>query len=397
MKAWLAKLDERVKFRPLLLAWRESRPQNHVSPLKAPIFSLGRIVLILVFLLILSGLGLMFYYNPTAERAASSLAQLHEQAPLGWLIHNVHRWSALMLFTFVILHALRSWLKRAYRYPRDLNWWLGLSLMLLVIASGGTGYLLRWDIKAFALMDLVISNFSGMPVLGEFLVALILGGSELGVIPLFRGYATHVWFFPALIILLIWVHLLVVFRQGLVERPQLWPHLLDKVRLQTWIHFIPGMVLFIILLLLSIYTPHTELAGPEERSPWPHPDWLLMFYFLPFWFFKASWRIVGSLIIPLVVLIFLVLVPRIDPKRGKPVVLTGLALVGVVGVIWLFGQISYMGYQVPLEGCNACHRRTIVGGAPQNLSDFEIRDPDWLIFHMRQPLESIFEPFNPPE
>ncbi len=194
LKVLYQHLDQRLGLSPLLKALRQSRPANYLSPLDAPPISPGHFVLLLVAALILSGLGLTFFYSPTAERAASSLAYLHLEQPLGWLIHNVHRWSALLIVILVILHALRVWLTRAYRYPRDLNWWLGLCLLLVVFVMGGTGYLLRWDVKAFTLMDLVISNLSNVPVLGAFFIAVLLGGSEMDVVPLYRGYALHVWF-----------------------------------------------------------------------------------------------------------------------------------------------------------------------------------------------------------
>ena len=171
-------IDQRLTLKPLLKTLRETRPVSSLSPWQAPPISPGRITLLLIILLFVSGLVLTLFYVPTAEEAAASVANLHETQPLGWLVHNVHRWSALLLLVFLVLHALRVWLSWAFRYPRDLNWLIGLSLLFLVIILGGTGYLLRWDIKAFALMDLVISNLSGVPVVGQFLVNLILGGSS---------------------------------------------------------------------------------------------------------------------------------------------------------------------------------------------------------------------------
>lgn len=109
-------LDQHLGLSPVLDTLKRSRPENYLSPLDAPPISPGHFALLLIAALVLSGLGMAFFYNPTAERASSSLTYLHEEQPLGWLLHNVHRWSALLLITFVILHALRVWLTRAYRY-----------------------------------------------------------------------------------------------------------------------------------------------------------------------------------------------------------------------------------------------------------------------------------------
>lgn len=390
-------LDKRLKIAPLLNALMKTHPANYLSPLDAPPVSPGYMTLLLAAILLLSGLGMTFFYNPTAERAASSLAYLHDEQPLGWLLHNVHRWSALLLLVFVILHALRVWLTRAYRYPRDLNWWLGLCLLLLVTIMGGTGYLLRWDIKAFALMDLVISNLSDVPGFGSLFVTVLLGGSELDVVPLYRGYALHVWFLPVVFFLLIGFHLLIVWRQGLAEIPIIWQRIRKRFSLGRWIYLLPGLILLIVLFVLAILTPYEGQAGPADRSAWPHLDWLLMFYFLPFWFFKGENRILGTLVIPAGLFVFLMLVPRLKRIDSWRVMVIMLAVVGIVGVVWLFGQTSAMGYQVPLQGCNACHRPTIIGGAPTQLSEFDVRDPDWVVFHLQSPQESLLIPFSTPD
>ncbi len=163
-----------------------------------------------------------------------------------------------------------------------------------------------------------------------------------------------------------------------------------------WFNLLPGLTLLIVLVILSAITPHGDQADPMARSIWPHPDWLLTFYFLPFWFFKGDTRMVGTLVIPAALLIFLVLAPRLAWAGVQRVLIIGLAIMGIVGVIWLFGQTSKMGYEVPLQGCNACHRPTIIGGAPSQLSEFDIRDPDWIVFHLQDPQGSLLVPFSAP-
>jgi quinol-cytochrome oxidoreductase complex cytochrome b subunit len=396
MRGLLRHIDKRLGLAPLLDALRHTQPIDYLSPLEAPPFSPGRLALMLLALLIMSGLGLTLYYNPTAEGAALSLTNLHLDQPLGWLVHNTHRWSALLALIFLVLHALRAWLGRAYRYPRDLNWWLGLFLLLWVIFMGGTGYLLHWEIKAFTLMDLVISNLSGIPGLGPLLVAALLGGSELDVVPLFRGYALHVWFLPAVLVPLVTLHLLIAWKQGLSELPAAWQHLKGRLPIRRGWDLLPGLGLLVIVIALSTVTPYEGQAGLNDRSAWPHPDWLLMFYFVPFWFFKGKSRVTGTLVIPIGLLVFLVLAPRLGRTGARRMIVVALAVLGVAGVIWLFGQISVMGYQIPMQGCTACHRSTITGGAPTRLSEFEIRDPDWLIFHLRDPQGSLLVPFSTP-
>jgi quinol-cytochrome oxidoreductase complex cytochrome b subunit len=316
--------------------------------------------------------------------------------PLGWLIHNTHRWSALLFFVTVTLHALRVWIGQAYLFPRDINWWAGLGLLLLTIFFGGTGYLLRWDIKAFALMDLVVSSFTRIPLIGNIIVAGMLGGAELNVIPLHRGYALHVWFLPFVLALMVVIHLFVAWRQGLAERALVWERWKRRISVKARSNFLPALGLLAFVLLLALVTPHEGQAGPVERSPWPHPDWLLVFYFLPFWHFQSGARIVGALILPAAILVLLVISPMIAARFRERMGKRLLALIGLVGVVWLFLQMGSIGSQIPLQGCTACHREGILGGAPTELSSFKIYDPDWLVFHLKQPQESIVTPYEAP-
>ncbi|MFQ5942422.1 MAG: cytochrome b N-terminal domain-containing protein [Anaerolineales bacterium] len=394
MKRWL---ETRLSIVPVLDAIEASQPPDHVSLREAPPFSLGRMTLLLVAILFLSGFGLLLFYEPTAEGAAASLAFLHVDRPLGWLIHNAHRWSALLLVAAVVLHALRALLARAYLSPRDLNWWMGLALLLLVIAMGATGYMLRWEIKAFALLDLVVTYFSELPVIGRSIVHAMLGGTELDRVPLYRGYAFHVWVLPLLLVTGISLHLLVAWRQGLAEQPHWWQRWKARLPDFRWLDLLPGAALLALVLLVAALTPHEGQAGPTDRSLLPHPDWILGFYVLPFWYFDKSARVLGAVIIPVSLLTLLIFIPRIAREKARRWILTALAAFALVGVAWLFGQIAFLGYQIPSQGCTACHQPGILGGAPTTLSEFKIRDPDWLIFHLREPEESILSPSTPAE
>ena len=182
----------------------------------------------------------------------------------------------------------------------------------------GTSHILRWDVKAFSLMSLVISNLSGVPILGPFPINVILGGSQLDIVLLHRGYALHVWILPFLMFTMLAGHLLVAWRQGLAEVPNIWQSWKAKFPIKRRLDLLPGMALLILIILFSALKQHEGLGGPTDRSALPHPDALLMFYFLPFWFFDGSTRIIGALVIPALILILPLFIPKIClPHTGS--------------------------------------------------------------------------------
>jgi quinol-cytochrome oxidoreductase complex cytochrome b subunit len=350
--------------------------------------------LVLLGTLLVSGIGLTFFYIPTPEMAPLSLSDLRAGRGIGWFLHNVHRWSALLLFVITSLHGLRGLLSRAYRYPRDVNWWMGLGLLLVVLVMGGTGYLLRWDIKAFALMDLVIGTPTKVPVVGQPLIGVILAGNPLGVLPLHRGYALHVWGLPFLLLILLSLHLTIAWREGLSgsgSRAEGWFRKLPGLGRAG---FLPPLLLLLFLVLLAFISPDQEGNDPLARSLFPNPDWLLLVYFLPSWLFEGNSRLLGALILPALILILLGLVPYLGRKSAPPSGPIITAVFGAAVVLWALGQVTWMGVTVPLSGCSACHRPGILGGAPTERQEFRTRDPDWLGDHLREPIDSILDPFG---
>lgn len=398
--------DERLNLRPVAQALASSAPAAHDPPSLMAIFGAGHISGALILLLIISGIFMTLFYIPTPDQAYNSIEYVQMSIPFGWLIRGVHRWAALLLMAFVILHASRVALMRAYAYPRDLNWWLGIGLLILVFVFGATGYLLRWDIKAFTLMLLVEENLAAIPVIGKTLVAIVLGGTELGVVPLFRGYAFHIWFLPLVLSIFLGTHLLIAWRQGLAHGPHNWERGISLTQpARRRLRFLPGLLILAVVLVLAGALPAQEpVTGPIDRSPVPHPDWLFVFYFLPFWFFGGPWRPVGSVMIPVAIILLLAALPRLqsiplgarrnrDKDRRKMGTMV-LVVAGILWVSWLFTQVGRMGAQVPTQGCGACHKPAIVAGAPSRVSEFKQLGPDWLVDHLQDPPRSLIEPFT---
>ncbi len=168
-----------------------------------------------------------------------------------------------------------------------------------------------------------------------------------------------------------------------------------RLGLPSYVRWLPALTLLVFVVAISVLAPtNGQGIGPETVSPWPHPDWLLLLYFLPFWFFRGEWRVVGTLAIPLAVFLLLFIAPRLDSRRARRSVSLGLVALGFLGVGLLLGQTARMGSEVPIQGCVACHQPAMLGGAPRSLAQFDIRDPDWLVFHFQEPVLSILTPLD---
>jgi menaquinol-cytochrome c reductase cytochrome b subunit len=180
---------------------------NHPAPKRgAWMYTLGTATLFLMMLQFLTGILLLFYYVPTTDHAWNSVYYVMNEAHFGQLIRGIHYWSANFLLAFVGLHMAQVFLSGAYKAPREINWVLGVTLLLLVIGLAFTGYVLRWDQDGFWATVVGIKIGSYSPFVGSPVTRFLLGGDVVGPATLSRFFALHVWVLPALVVPLVLVH-----------------------------------------------------------------------------------------------------------------------------------------------------------------------------------------------
>ena len=177
-------------------------------------FGLGILSAILFGVLVWTGILLMFYYVPSIERAYPTMKEIQLAVPLGQFTRNMHRWSAHAMVLIVILHMARVFYTGAYKPPREFNWIVGVVLLLLTLGASFTGYLLPWDQLAYWAIT-VGTNIAGYaPLAGPTMREMLLGGSEVGQNALLRFYTLHIVVLPALIALLVSLHIWRVRKDG---------------------------------------------------------------------------------------------------------------------------------------------------------------------------------------
>jgi menaquinol-cytochrome c reductase cytochrome b subunit len=178
------------------------------------LYTLGSATLFLITLQFLTGILLLFYYVPSAEEAWDSIYYMMTDVYFGPLIRGIHFWSANILVVVIGLHMLRTFFSGAYKAPRELNWVIGVVLILLVTILAFTGYALRWDAEGFWAWEVGIKIGSYSPFVGDYMAAFLIGGDTIGPATLSRVFVIHVWLLPAILAPLIGVHLFLLRRHG---------------------------------------------------------------------------------------------------------------------------------------------------------------------------------------
>ena len=177
-----------------------------------------------------TGVFLAMYYDPSPNRAYESTRHLTNDVFLGEFVRGMHRWGSSVMIVLVFLHMGRVFFFGAYKYPRELNWLIGVVLLLLVSQMALTGYLLPFDQRSYW-ATIVGVNINGTgPIVGPFLSDFLRGGAEFGSTTLSRFYAIHILLVPGGIAAMIGAHLYLVAKLGTTAPPWLKPEQDAKLR-----------------------------------------------------------------------------------------------------------------------------------------------------------------------
>jgi quinol-cytochrome oxidoreductase complex cytochrome b subunit len=166
-----------------------------------------------------TGVFLAMYYKPDPDTAYSSIQNITEELTLGWLVRGMHKWGASVFIILLFFHMARVFLFGAYKYPRELNWIVGVLILVTGMAEGFTGYLLPWDNTAYWATVVGININTTGPIVGPFLAQFLQGGLNIGPDTLAKFYAFHMLVLPGAIFALIGLHLYLVVRLGVTSPP----------------------------------------------------------------------------------------------------------------------------------------------------------------------------------
>lgn len=280
-------------------------------------------LLLVIALQFVTGVVLALHYSPSATSAWESVFFIETQVVAGSLIRGLHHHGASIIVVLVVAHLLQVIFYRAYRKPREVTWFLGLGLLLLLFAFALTGYLLPWDERGYGATRVATGLISLTPGIGESLRRVALGGKGYGHLTLTRFYAIHIIVLPLCLITVLGLHLYARSRHGLkgpAEKPDqpmasapYWPG-------QVFRTFLFTCIVFAIMLAMASLHPAPLTAPADPATSYPaRPEWyfLSLFQLLKTDIFTGPREVLGSHGLPTLLLFGLMILPFFD-KDGSP-------------------------------------------------------------------------------
>ena len=361
-------------------------------------FYLGTISFTLFMILVLTGVVLMFHYVPSVERAYWSIKDIDFAVSFGWFLRRVHRLAAHLMVAVVFLHLVRVFLTAAYKRGtavgsnREVNWILGVLLLVLTLLLSFTGYLLPWDQLAYWAITVGTSIAASVPVLGNQIRYFLVGGSEIGQNTLIRFYVLHVALLPLVLFAIAAWHMwrvrkdggLAITEQVRAEARGREPKLPSRTKTYSVLgiasgtsvhvfdptttsqedsvpsspHLTTRLLLVVVatcavtaLLALVFAAPLEEAANPKvtpnpAKAPW---------YFLGLQELVSYSALIGGVVLPGVLLAGLAAIPLIDRRQeGIGLWIGGCqerrwaVIGGITGIISTVGSLT-LGIRVPMR------------------------------------------------
>jgi quinol-cytochrome oxidoreductase complex cytochrome b subunit len=340
-------------------------------------FGLGIMLGFLFLVMVLTGVILMIYYTPSVEMAYQSVKDIIYIVPGGRMVRNMHRWASQGMVIVVFLHMIRVFYTGSYLGNRSLNWVIGVVMLMLVLLSNFSGYLLPWDQLAYwavtigsniAASTRELTDLIGITSVfdpGGFLKKLLIGGESVGQPALSRFFALHVIFLPLSMLVLMGIHFWRIRKDGGLSRPvqvenkegnssrwYAWP-----VLMWTELALLIGVVAVAMLIALVADAPLLERANPAfpenpAKAPW---------YFLGIQELVSYSAFAGGMVVPLLYLVFLFSIPYRDRedqyvgqwfsgRSGRRVVLVSAGIALAIVLLQLLVMVTAGGLRDWIPG-----------------------------------------------
>ncbi|MES2791498.1 MAG: cytochrome b N-terminal domain-containing protein [Planctomycetota bacterium] len=315
----------------------------------------------------ITGMFLWMAYSPSTQTAWESVYYIQHVMQYGWLVRGLHHFTAQAMIVLLALHLMQVIIDGAYKAPREINYWLGLVLMLIVLGLSLTGYLLPWDQKGYWATQVATNIAGGTPLVGAEVQKLAAGGSAYGHHTLTRFFALHAGLLPFLLIAFLVLHVAVFRRHGItVPNPNraptafFWPDQVLKDAI--------ACLAILAATLALVFWQGAELgapADPSESYSAARPEWYFLFLFEMLKYFPGKYEVIGAMVVPGLVLGMLFMMPFFAKIRGGHRLNIGLISVLLAGcmtltIIAIRKDLTNAGYKAALEQAHRDAERVVV-------------------------------------
>ena len=307
-----------------------------------------------IFVQFITGIFLWMGYSASSGDAWESVNYIQNEMTGGWLLRGIHHWTAQIMPVLLLLHLMQVVIDGAYKAPREVNYWFGVLLLLLVLALSLTGDLLPWDQKGFWATKVATNLINLVPFIGPEMQKLVIGGTEYGHHTLTRFFALHAGVLPGLLVLLIVGHIYLFRRHGITpaepkrkRAAYFWPDQVFKDVVACL-----AVMMVVMVVVFSAHGAHLgSPADPSEPFSAARPDWyfLFLFQFLKLPFFAGENEVWGAIYIPGIAVGLICLMPFIGRWKLWHVFNIGINFVFLGGA----GALTYLAKQEDVTGPNS--------------------------------------------
>ena len=349
-------LDERFGWADLIAPLKKKTVPHHRLSYW---YFFGGVTLFLFMIQAITGTLLLLYYRPSANEAFESVQYISTQVRFGWLIRSIHSWSANLMILAAFAHMFSVLFLRAYRKPRELTWLTGVLLLFLALGFGFSGYLLPWNTLAFFATKVGTEVAGQVPLVGEWIMRFLRGGSDVTGATLTRFFGFHVAILPGITTVLLALHVALVQRFGISVPPGVEREWDATPRQRREIKFFPN---FALRELMAWYVALGILGALAALFPWGlgmkadpfapapsgiKPEWYFLFAFqtlklIPAKIAHIDGEILGVMAFGAVGLIWLLL-PFVEPKHDwgyRTVLLFGVVALAYIGSMTVYGYVA---------------------------------------------------------
>lgn len=278
--------------------------------------------LVFTFVLqVITGFMLWSAYSPSTQTAWESVNYIQNELTFGYVVRGIHHFAAQAMVVLMAIHLVQVVIDGAYKAPREVNFWLGIVLMQIVLGLSLTGYLLPWDQKGYYATQVTTNIMGATPVVGSEVQVLAQGGNAYGHQTLTRFFAMHAGILPALLVAFLGLHIYVFRRHGLTVHDKdhapdtnFWP---DQVLKDA----VACLIVLAVVLLFALFKG-AELSAPADTATSfdaARPEWyfLFLFEFLHFEAVNALGLTFGAIIVPGIIMGIITIMPLTHTFLGE--------------------------------------------------------------------------------